>query len=81
MKKNIMIEIINESIKEWHQLYRGNQEGYTVSHHILARIEQFGHLSEVQHPTFQHTDMNESFVLMVEENPVPTTYESEEQDD
>jgi hypothetical protein len=79
MKKSIMIEIINESVKEWHELYKGNQEGYTVSHHILRRIEDAGMLPPFQ--SKEYPEMNEYFVLMVEENPVPGICEWETEDD
>ena len=37
-----MIEIMNEAIKEWHESLRGNVEGYTVTHHVLTRMEEAG---------------------------------------
>lgn len=42
MKRIVMIEIMNEAIKEWHESLRGNVEGYTVTHHILTRMEEAG---------------------------------------
>ena len=42
MKRSVMIEIMNEAIKEWHELLRGNVQGYTVTDHILTRMEEAG---------------------------------------